>query len=576
MDETEVDFRQLFEALPGRYLVLSPSLRILAATDAYLAASMTDRAAIVGRQIFDVFPDNPADATADGVGNLSASLDRVIRERRTDAMAVQKYDIRRPDGTFEVRHWSPVNHPVFFTGFGADGAVRYVLHQVEDVTEYILASASRAETEALRERTVRMEAEIVTRARQLQDANVELRRAREELERRVEERTAALRVTEEQLRHSQKMEAVGRLAGGVAHDFNNMLSVILSYADLVQSGFAPTDPRAEDLEQVKLAATRAAGLTAQLLAFSRQQVLQPRLLSVDGVVVDLEKMLRRLLGEDIDLSTGLRSDGAQVFADQGQLEQVIANLAVNARDAMPSGGRLTIETAVVDLDEDYARVHLGATPGRYVLLAVSDTGCGIPDDVRARMFEPFFTTKEVGKGTGLGLSTVYGIVRQSGGTIWVYSEVGHGTTFKVYLPLAGTGRPAAPVPRSAGAIRPGSETVLVVEDEELVRTAIVGILERRGYRVLTARSGAEALRTVAGLAEPVHLLLTDVVMPGMSGRTLSEQLTLARPGLRTLFMSGYTDDAVVRNGVLGAERPFVQKPFTPDGLARKVREVLDG
>jgi two-component system cell cycle sensor histidine kinase/response regulator CckA len=378
---------------------------------------------------------------------------------------------------------------------------------------------------------------------------------------------------EGQLLHAQKMEAIGRLAGGVAHDFNNLLTVILSYSDLLLEDLPPEAGGRDDVAEIRKAAVAASSLTRQLLAFSRQQVLEPRVLDVNAVVASTEKLLTRLLGEDVRLATTLAPDLGAVKVDPGQLEQIIMNLAVNARDAMPRGGHLTIETGNVDMDESYVREHPVAQPGRYVMLAVSDTGVGMDAVTQAQIFEPFFTTKEPGKGTGLGLATVYGIVKQSGGFIWVYSEPGHGTSFKIYLPRVDERvvPAAAAVQHRVG----GSETVIVVEDVAAVRTVAREMLGRHGYRVLEAADGDTALRLAAKHQGPIHLLLTDVVMPDVSGRELADQLAALRPGMRVLFMSGYTDDAVVRHGVLQEGIAYLQKPFTPDTLARKVREVLD-
>ena len=380
---------------------------------------------------------------------------------------------------------------------------------------------------------------------------------------------------QQQLVQSQKMEAVGRLAGGIAHDFNNLLTVITSYSDLLLQDLGGEDPKREDVEQVRKAAEGAAALTRQLLAFSRQQVLAPRVVSLSVVVQGVEKMLRRVIGEDVDLVTALDLNVGSVKADVGQLEQVLMNLAVNARDAMPTGGKLTIETANVEHDPDYAREREAALLRRFVMLAVSDTGIGMDEATKARIFEPFFTTKEPGKGTGLGLATVYGIVQQSGGFIWVYSEPGHGTTFKIYLPqveASAQGRAAGAAP---GDLPRGTETILLVEDAAAVRAVTRQVLERQGYTVLEAAHGAAALQTAAGHPGPIHLLLTDVVMPVLSGRQLADQLARLRPDAKVLYASGYTDDAVVRHGVLEAGISYLQKPFTADSLARKVREVLD-
>jgi len=379
---------------------------------------------------------------------------------------------------------------------------------------------------------------------------------------------------EEQFRQSQKMEAVGQLAGGIAHDFNNLLTAILGNTQLLLRELPPGDSMRDDVEEIRKASERAASLTRQLLAYSRRQMLQPEVLDLNVVMAEMDKMLRRLIGEHIDLVAVFAPDLGRVRADPNQIEQVIVNLAVNARDAMPDGGKLTIGTANVDLDESFAQAHLGSVPGSYAMLAVTDTGVGMDAAVRAHLFEPFFTTKEVGKGTGLGLATVYGIVKQSGGYISVYSEPGHGSSFKIYLPRIAT--PAEP-PAAAlkGGPAPGSETVLVVEDEPAVLTLSRRALEAQGYVVLAASDADAALRVVERHGGMIHLLLTDVVMPGLSGHELADRLTAQRPGIRVLYMSGYPGDAVVQHGTLPSGSAFLQKPFSPDGLARKVRDVLD-
>jgi PAS domain S-box-containing protein len=385
----------------------------------------------------------------------------------------------------------------------------------------------------------------------------------------------ALHRSEEQLRQAVKMEAVGRLAGGVAHDFNNILTAITGYSELLLMNLPPGDPQRQEVEDIRQAAERAASLTRQLLAFSRKQVLQPRRLDLNRVVGDMDKMLRRIIGEDIDLVTVLGENLGTVQADPGQIEQVVMNLAVNARDAMPHGGKLTLETANVDLDPAYAEEHLEVQAGPYVMLAVSDTGIGLDPESKAHLFEPFFTTKEMGKGTGLGLSTVYGIIKQSGGLIWVYSEPGKGTTFKIYLPrLEGAAAVTEGVPAPASSDR-GTETILLVEDEDLVRQVARRILERYGYTVLAAASGQQALDLSRQHAGPIHLMLTDVVMPGMSGQEIREDLQSKRPEMEVLFMSGHTENAIVHHGVLDEGTAFIQKPFKHEVLARKVREVLD-
>lgn len=383
------------------------------------------------------------------------------------------------------------------------------------------------------------------------------------------------RKLEAQFLQSQKMEAVGRLAGGIAHDFNNLLTVTIGYCDLALARIGALDPLRHDLEEIRKASDRCAALTRQILAFSRKQILVPKVINLGDVVVDMDKMLRRLIGEDLDLVSVRGKDLWNVKADPGQIEQVIVNLVVNARDAMPGGGKLTIETANVVLDELYARGHKYVSPGSYVMLAVSDTGRGMDEGTLARIFEPFFTTKEEGKGTGLGLSTVYGIVKQSGGHINVYSEPGIGTTFKMYFPHVEeteTGISKAGVPPSEE-LR-GSETILVVEDEDLVREMIREILEQYGYTVLEARSGGEAVDLCSRHQGTIHLMLTDVVMPGMNGMELSKRLAPVHPGMKVLFMSGYTANAIAHQGFLDPGIAFIHKPFTMASLAHKVREVL--
>jgi two-component system cell cycle sensor histidine kinase/response regulator CckA len=385
------------------------------------------------------------------------------------------------------------------------------------------------------------------------------------------------RILEEQVILAQKMEAIGRLAGGVAHDFNNILTAIGGYTDLLLADLAPDDKRRRDVEEIHRAADRAAALTHQLLAFSRRQVLQPKVISLSALVPDIEKMLRRLIGEDILFATVLHPQVGNVRADPGQLEQVIVNLAVNARDAMRNGGRLTIETRNVELDESYTTEHPNVKPGHYVMLAVTDTGVGMSEETKARIFEPFFTTKVRGKGTGLGLATVYGIVQQTGGHIWPYSEPGQGTTMRVYLPRVDEPPDPIehPIETTPTALR-GTETILLVEDEAPVRSITRQLLQRNGYTVLEASDGPTALALVDGAQHgtKVDLLLTDVIMPGMSGRELAAQLMARRPALRVLFMSGYTDDAVVRHGMLEPGLAYLEKPFRPPTLLRKVREVL--
>ena len=381
------------------------------------------------------------------------------------------------------------------------------------------------------------------------------------------------RALEKQLLQAQKMEAVGQLAGGVAHDFNNLLTVITSYADLLLADLGESSAKA-DVEEIRRAADRASGLTRQLLAFSRKQVLQPTNLTPNGVVEGMHKMLGRLIGADVELATALADDVWTINADPGQLEQVIMNLVVNARDAMPDGGRITIETANVELGETEVAKGREIPAGSYVMLAVSDTGHGMGPDTLARIFEPFFTTKPQGQGTGLGLPTVFGIVRQSGGDVWVYSEVGQGTTFKVYLPRV-TSSPKS-VAEAVAMVSPrGAETVLIAEDDDALRVLARRVLVGQGYTVLEARNGREALEVCASHVGPIDLVLSDIIMPELGGKGLSEGIATSRPETRILLMSGYTDDDVLRRALVDRRTAFLQKPFTPVTLSKRVRDVLD-
>jgi signal transduction histidine kinase len=391
----------------------------------------------------------------------------------------------------------------------------------------------------------------------------------------LEERKRAdetLRATEAQLRHAQKMEAIGRLAGSVAHDFNNLLSVILSYSTMLLGDLKPVDPIRADIQAIKAAGERAAELTRQLLAFSRQQVLSLKVLDLNEIVQGSERMLRRLLREDIELVTRYERDLYKVTVDAGQIDQVVMNLAINARDAMPNGGKLTIETKNVMLDQAYTSEHFAVSPGPYAMLAISDTGAGMDKETQSRIFEPFFTTK--GQGTGLGLATVFGIVRQCSGNVWVYSEPGGGTTFKVYFPKADR-----PVDDAAHVVEPvtleGRETILLVEDQDEVRTVARQIMMRFGYHVLDARNAGEALLVCERHPRNIHLLLTDVVMPHVSGRELAQRLLQIRPEMRVLYMSGYSENAVVHQGIQDPSLEYLQKPILPELLARRIREVLD-
>ena len=539
----------VFENIPDVILVKS-------AADLRIERINRAAEALLGRPREEVLDRTLADLGPADVAEHSRAMDREALAQR-ESLPAAEVQVETPGG----RRWLRARRvPIP----GDDGAPRHLLIVAEDITE------CRRLEEGLREMNAELERRVVERTAALVDANARLEKEAAERRRTAE----ALARSEEQFLQAQKMEAVGRLAGGVAHDFNNLLSVILGYCELMAD-----DPQVEegvraDVQEIARAGQRASDLTRQLLAFSRQQVLAPAVVELNEILADVEPMLVRLLGEDIELRFVSRPGLGKVLVDPGQLEQVILNLAVNARDAMPRGGTLTLETDDVELDAAYAAEHPEATPGPHVMLAVTDTGTGMDAATRARIFEPFFTTKEKGKGTGLGLSTVFGIVRQSGGTVWVYSEPGHGTTFKIYLPrtreavVSSVAPPPDPSPR-------GTETVLLAEDDGPLRLLVRTALARLGYQILEAQSADEALLLCARFSGPIHLLLTDVVMPKVGGRELAERLAEQRPDTRVLFMSGYTDDTVVRHGVLAAGIAFLQKPVTPQSLARKVREVLD-
>jgi two-component system, cell cycle sensor histidine kinase and response regulator CckA len=508
--------------------------------------------------------DDPTDAKLilRAIGKLGRPLKhRVVADAESLAAALAK------------ETWDLVLSDWSLPGFGALAALEQVKQAGHDLPFIIVSGTIGEETavEAMRQgahdyvikdKLARL---IPAIERELREA--EVRAAQHKAE-------AVLRETAQQLRQAQKMEAVGRLAGGVAHDFNNVLSVILICAESLLDGLDQSSPMRGDLEEIRKSGRRAAALTQQLLSFSRQQLLEPAVVDVNEALANLNAMLHRILGEDVTLVFRIADSLGRVIVDPGGLEQVVVNLAVNARDAMPGGGTLTIETANVMLDQEYANAHLGVTPGPHVMFAVTDTGTGMDKATQAHIFEPFFTTKEKGRGTGLGLSTVFGIVQKSNGSIWVYSEPGHGTTFKIYLP-----RVDQPV---ASPVRPvskvdlhGSETVLLVEDEDSVRNAARRILTRYGYQVIEARSPAIALDYCEHHPGVIHLLLSDVVMPGMSGPELAGRLLVTRPEMKVLCMSGYADDGMLRRVDWKPQFGFLQKPITTEVLARKLREVLE-
>lgn len=534
-----INYQKLFESSPNAYLILAPNLgfTILTASDSYLRATLTVRQEIVGRSLFDVFPDNPDDAAASGTKNLAASLNRVIKTKAADTMAVQKYDIRRPDsqgGGFEVRHWCPMNSPVF----DEKGEILYILHSVEDVTESV----------------------------QLKTVGIEQHKMNEELK----QRTGQL---EKDLR-SQRMEAMGQLAGGIAHDFNNFLTVMLMNCERMLEGKHPYDVIIKSFEQIKLAAEKAALLTRQLLSFSRKQVLQPGPVNLNEIIHETGQMLSRLIREDIQIVTSLSEDLSLVVVDPGQVEQLLINLVVNARDALPKGGRILIKTANATLDKGLANGNPPVPEGEYVMLSVHDTGIGMNASTQARIFEPFFTTKVVGKGTGLGLATVYGIVTQNKGTIWVYSELGKGSTFKIYLPRS-TSLTANKLYQDLqlGELR-GTETILVVEDMDAIREPLCQALEGQGYKVLEASNGMKAMGIIESYQAPIHLMISDVVMPEMGGQVVADKLHKKRRDTKVLFLSGYARDNLSEYDLTEGNPHFLEKPFSTAVLLKKVRSIL--
>jgi PAS domain S-box-containing protein len=679
-----VDFRAVFEGLPGLYLVLAPDLTIVAVSAAYAHATMTVAGEILGRGIFDVFPDNPDDPAADGVGNLRASLMRVLAVRRSDPMAVQKYDIARPEaegGGFEERYWSPVNTPILDDG----GEVAWIVHRVEDVTALVagqtgnatrdqLARDQQAVIDRLRTANRALDREIeerraaqqeLSQARQFLSLVIEnipgmvfakdaaelrfilMNRGGEQLlgfdrseligktdydflpreqadayvardravlaagaleitpEEAVTNRAGMIRhlrtkkmpvfgddgqpefllclsedITERrnlerQLQQARKLEAIGRLTGGIAHDFNNLLGIVTGNLDLLLDRLEG-DPDAMELARDALdGALRGAELTKRMLAFGRQQPLQPTVIDLNEIVLGMTNLLRRALREDIVITTAPADGLWPALCDKSQVENAILNLAINARDAMPGGGRLLLETANIRLDEDYASRNTEVAPGDYVMLAVTDSGTGMPPDVIERAFEPFFTTKPAGEGNGLGLSMIYGFVKQSEGHIKIYSEVGHGTTIRLYVPTAGADAARDGQGQTADTPAARRETILVVEDDERLRRMAVKLLGSLGYQVREAGSARAALE-ILNSGESIDLLFSDVVMPGgMLGSDLAAEVKITQPRMKVLLTTGYSEVFVKEGGGPLDDVAMIGKPYRKPELAAKLRELLD-
>jgi len=559
-----LDYRRLFDAAPGPYLILAPDLTILGVNEAYLHATLTRRQEIVGRHLFTVFPDNPGDPAATGVRNLGASLRRVLEQGRPDTMAVQKYDIRRPDGTFEERYWSPINAPVL----GDDGRVLYIIHHVQDVTEYVRlyprGQGKPDETDALRIRAERLEAEIFARAQELQAANEQLRKA-----------NAELAASQSRLMQKHRLEAIGELTGGVAHDFNNLLTTILGNLDMLEQCERLRGRARLFIEAAQRSTLRGARLTQQLLSFGRRQVLHSDVVSINAILREVEGLLRRAAGEAIRLELRLDPAPCAALLDPAQFESALLNLVLNARDAMPDGGTITIETRSEHHAPD-ERAEIGeARSGRCVSVTVRDTGIGMSAEIRARAFEPFFTTKDLGKGSGLGLSQVHGLVHQLGGQVTLDSAPGQGTAVTIHLPEA----QSMPVMQHAvktAAAQAGDatgETVLVVEDDDDVRRMVATTLAGLGYNVLAASDGAEALGILGG-SKPIDLVFADVMMPhGISGVEVAKEALRTRRGIKVLLTSGYAQEVLASQGANG-QFPVFAKPYRQRQLAGEIRRVL--
>lgn len=546
-----IDFQILFESLPGLYLILAPDFTIAAVSNDYLNATKTIRKDIIGRGIFDVFPDNPDDPNATGTHNLRASLERVLRYKKADTMAVQKYDILRPEsegGGFEERYWSPINSPLL----SKENTVLYIIHRVEDVTEFVRL---KQEKTAGKSTDYTDDVEIYLRAQEIQETSRRL---------------------EQELWQAQKMEVIGQLSGGMAHDFNNLLGIILGNLEMMET--LPSPHKEECRQSAIRAVDRGAELVKALLAFSRQQPLNPMVIHVNEHLADHGKLLKRVLGESIELAMHLEPDTWAVHIDPTQLESAITNLAVNARDAMPKGGRLTFNVGNNFLEDDYVSQNQGVIPGPYVCIEVTDTGSGMPPEVLFRVFEPFFTTKEKDRGTGLGLAMVYGFVKQSKGHIKIYSEVGHGTTVKIYLPrYEGTKQASAPKTEALPVAASRNETILVIEDNQDVRQMVLHQLQDLGYKTIEATNGPEAMKMIEDNI-PFDLLFTDIIMPGgVSGFDVARFALERRPKLPVLLTSGFPgavteDQQEVRPGT---RLELLSKPYRKSVLARQLRDMLD-
>lgn len=536
---SESDFKLLFESAPALYMVLDPNFHIVALSNKYCEATMIKREECLGRHLFDVFPDNPDDKEATGTAQLGASLKRVLETKSSDMMAIQKYDIRKPgSGEFEVRYWSPQNCPIF----DARNHVKFILHRAEDVTEFV----------------------------RIKSAGIEANRANEELR--------SEKAQLEKVRQGQRMEAMGQLAGGVAHDFNNILATIgMTCERALEANHLPQTAR-ECLALILENSQRAAALTRQLLAFSRHQVLQPKILNLNPLVTQMHGLLSRLVNENIKLEVQLDDQLGNTKIDAGQVEQIIMNLVVNARDAMPRGGKITISTSNVTLDKSMSSGNMSVEPGSFVNITVQDNGIGMSAATQARIFEPFFTTKPLGHGTGLGLATVYGIVKQNHGTIWVYSELQKGTVFKIYLPRIDlpieNDVTDAKQPAKLQAVT--NKTILVAEDEKQLRTIVAQVLRDKGYVVHEAADGSEALQLLTKFKNEIHLLISDVIMPKMGGKDLAHHAAgLGLQSLRILFLSGYTEDVLDNEGISRTQLHFLEKPFRMKSLLQTVKDILD-